>query len=79
MPRTFDLAFQFALRKLLECFGYTIITADNGNNGLIEYEKNLSTRIFICDIDVPLLDGFQFFQHPKQTRKKLSLVTFLQR
>ncbi|MDR1906875.1 MAG: response regulator [Puniceicoccales bacterium] len=81
MPRILliedDLSFQFALRKLLECFGYTIITADNGNDGLIQYQKNVSTDIIICDIDIPLLDGFQFLQRLQETHKKLPPFAFI--
>ncbi|MDR3317228.1 MAG: response regulator [Puniceicoccales bacterium] len=72
-----DIAFQFALKKLLECFGYMIISADNGNDALIQYKNTDSIDIIICDINMPLLDGFQFLQKIKQMDKKLPSFAFI--
>ncbi|MDR0740142.1 MAG: response regulator [Puniceicoccales bacterium] len=72
-----DFSFQFTLKKLLECFGYTVIVADNGNDGLTQHWKNSSIDIIICDVDMPLLDGFQFLQHLQQSGKKLPAFAFI--
>jgi CheY-like chemotaxis protein len=72
-----DYSFQFTLKKLLECFGYVVIIANNGNNGLTQYRKNSSIDIIICDVDMPLLDGFQFLQHLKQTNQELPAFAFI--
>ncbi|MDR1590868.1 MAG: response regulator [Puniceicoccales bacterium] len=72
-----DFSFQFTLKKLLECFGYTVIIADNGEDGLTQYQKNLSIDIIICDVDVPLLDGFQFLRYLQETHKKFLPFAFI--
>jgi CheY-like chemotaxis protein len=64
-----DYSFQFTLKKLLECLGYTVIIADNGSDGLLQHRRHSSIDIIICDVDMPLLDGFQFLQHLKQSNK----------
>ncbi|MDR2201010.1 MAG: response regulator [Puniceicoccales bacterium] len=61
-----DLSVQFTLKKLMECFGYTVIVANDGPEGLAQYKKyNPSIDIIICDIDMPYWDGFQFLQQLK--------------
>jgi CheY-like chemotaxis protein len=72
-----DCSFQFVLGKLLECFGYAIITADNGSDGLVQYRKNASIDFIICDIDIPLLDGFQFLQCLRQINGRLPPFAFI--
>jgi CheY-like chemotaxis protein len=72
-----DFSFQFAFGKLLECFGYATISADNGSDGLIQYQKNVPIDFIICDIDIPLLDGFQFLQHLQQISEKLPSFAFI--
>ncbi|MDR2812635.1 MAG: response regulator [Puniceicoccales bacterium] len=72
-----DLSFQFALKKLLECFGYTLIIADNGDDGFAQYQKSLSIDIIICDVDMPLLDGFQFLQRLQRIQENLPPFVFI--
>jgi CheY-like chemotaxis protein len=72
-----DFSFQFTLKKLLECLGCVVITANNGNDGLTQYRKNSSIDIIICDVDMPLLDGFQFLQQLKQTNEELPAFAFI--
>jgi chemotaxis family two-component system sensor histidine kinase/response regulator PixL len=72
-----DLSLLFTLKKLLECLGYAIIAADNGNDGLLQYQRDSSIDIIICDIDTPLLDGFQFLQRIQQDDRKIPSFAFI--
>jgi CheY-like chemotaxis protein len=72
-----DISFQFALRKLLQCFGYVVTAVDNGKDGLIQYQKNPAIDIILCDIDIPLLDGFQFLQRLRKITDKIPAFAFI--
>jgi chemotaxis family two-component system sensor histidine kinase/response regulator PixL len=72
-----DCSLLFTLQKLLECLGYSTITAENGGDGLLQYEQNPSIDIILCDIDIPLLDGFQFLQRLQQGSRKVPSFAFI--
>jgi CheY-like chemotaxis protein len=72
-----DFSLLFTLKKLLECLGYDAIAADNGNDGLLQYEKNPAIDVILCDIDTPLLDGFQFLQKIQESSRKVPPFAFI--
>ncbi|MDR1434882.1 MAG: response regulator [Puniceicoccales bacterium] len=71
-----DSFVQFSLKKLLECFGHEVMVANNGKDGLVQYKKG-ERDVILCDIDMPALDGFQFFEQLKQSNKKLPFFSFI--
>jgi two-component system C4-dicarboxylate transport response regulator DctD len=71
-----DFSVQFSLKKLLECFGHEVTVANNGRDGLIQYEKGMRD-VILCDINMPFLNGFQFFEQLKQCHEKLPFFSFI--
>lgn len=67
-------------RYLLSAFGHTVITADDGEQGL-ESARRESPELILCDLQLPGIDGFevarQLKQHPALNRIPLVAVTAL--
>ncbi len=63
----------------LECSGYTVFKASNGEDGLVEVKKNLPDLILL-DLMMPGIDGFDVCRILKQSylnnkRLKIYLVS----
>ncbi|MDE3236553.1 MAG: response regulator [Bacteroidota bacterium] len=52
------------IRKMLEMKGFTCYEASNGLEG-IQMLAKLSPQLIICDVMMPLADGFEVLQHIK--------------
>ena len=50
--------------EILELGGYTVITAINGNDG-VALAKEKIPDLIICDIVMPLMDGYETIQQIK--------------
>lgn len=65
---------------LLEAFGYTVITASDGADGL-ELARRQVLDLIICDIHLPRVDGYEVARrlkgHPALSRIPLVAVTAL--
>ncbi|MDR2806689.1 MAG: response regulator [Puniceicoccales bacterium] len=73
-----DMSVQSVLRKLLICFGYAVLTADDGRQGLRQYWKYQSSiNIVLCDIEIPFLNGFQLLQQIRLSSSKLPPFAFI--
>jgi len=55
---------RYLLEKLLGSYGFTVITAENGEEGLQILQKN-DIDLIISDILLPVMDGFQFCREVK--------------
>ncbi len=54
-------------KLILEQKGYTVLTAEDGEQGLAEFGKNReSISIVVSDIDMPKLNGYQMFLKLKE-------------
>jgi two-component system, sensor histidine kinase and response regulator len=60
-----EIELQQNLKEILEFSDFVILTADNGKEGLekLEVEK---IDLIICDIMMPVMDGFQFLAEFKK-------------
>lgn len=55
------------LREDLEKEGHQVFEAQNGESGLKFLENQAGLDLIICDVHMPILDGFQFCE---EVRKK---------
>lgn len=46
--------------------GYEVFTATNGQEGLDELQKNNDIDLILCDINMPVMDGFEMIERIKQ-------------
>jgi len=56
-----EVELQQNLKEILEYKGFDVFTADNGQDALIKIE-NQKIDVILCDIMMPILDGFQFLK-----------------
>lgn len=49
----------------LEKVGQTVLQADNGINALTELKKSGAVELVVCDLEMPLMNGFQFLKAVK--------------
>lgn len=54
-----------SLTDFLRLSGYSVVTAENGDEGLDQLEKTVPD-IIICDIMMPEMDGYQFFNEVRK-------------
>lgn len=64
------------VKKALEPEGYSVIEAENGEDGLKKLNATIS--LFLVDINMPVLDGFAFVRKLKEgVQTKTVPVVFL--
>ena len=56
-----DPCIRHLLRAVLECQGYSVVEAKNGNEGLQRYRAE-PTDLVITDIQMPVMDGLQMIR-----------------
>jgi DNA-binding response OmpR family regulator len=56
-----EVELQQNLKEILEYKGFSVFTADNGQDALIKIE-NQKIDVILCDIMMPIIDGFQFLK-----------------
>lgn len=56
-----EIELQQNLKEILEFHGYTVVTADHGKEGIQKLETN-SINLILCDIMMPIMDGYQFLE-----------------
>ena len=61
------------LAGFLEPRGYTIASASNGEEGLRKFDAE-NPDIVICDIKMPVKDGFEFLKELRDSRKWVPVV-----
>ena len=72
-----DEAVRVLVQKLLESDGFTVTTAADGLEGLVELEKSLPD-VVLCDMMMPNLDGMTFTRAIKKHSQTRSVpVIFL--
>ena len=56
-----EVELQQNLKVILEYNGFSVLTADNGQDALLKI-KNQEVDLILCDIMMPVLDGYQFLE-----------------
>lgn len=68
----------YALKKILEEFGFTVITADNGKSGIIK-ARDEKPNLILMDIVMPEVNGFQatryLTRHPETSHIPIIIVS----
>jgi CheY-like chemotaxis protein len=70
-----DRYLNLALVETLQAHGYTVISAHNGREALDLLEDHLPD-VIICDINMPVMDGYTFLQHTR-AEPKWRLLPFI--
>lgn len=63
-----EIELQQNLKEILEFNGFSVVTADNGKEGLQKLESQ-PVDLIICDIMMPVMDGYQFLKAFRGTGK----------
>ncbi|MCM8760985.1 MAG: response regulator [Candidatus Omnitrophica bacterium] len=61
------------LTDFLSPRGYNVISAANGEEGLKKFDSE-APNIVICDIKMPVKDGFQFLKELRDSRKWVPVI-----
>ena len=64
-----SLTLRKTLSKALQKFGFQVIQAENGKEGLEKLNQNSDINLVICDIEMPHLNGLEFLKVVNQERK----------
>ena len=60
-----NLDMQFLFRRFLEIWGYDVVVAINGEDGLRELEQS-HPDLVLLDLMMPVMDGFEFLEVKNQ-------------
>jgi two-component system sensor histidine kinase/response regulator len=56
-----EVELQQNLKEILEYNGFSVLTADNGQDALLKIE-NQEVDVILCDIMIPVRNGYQFLE-----------------
>ena len=71
-----DLNIRESLQEIFELSGYQVSTASNGKLGYDSIMENCPDLV-VCDVDMPVLDGFELLQAINQRLKNTVIPPFL--
>ena len=71
-----DLAIRESLKEILELKGYEVNTAKNGQEGLSAIVRE-NTTLVICDVNMPIMGGFELLKKLNDSMKKEVIPPFL--
>lgn len=62
--------------KLLNIYRFTVLEAENGEQGLMQLENNKDIRLIITDFNMPKMDGFEFTKRVRQlySKKEIAII-----
>ncbi|GAM91350.1 hypothetical protein ANO11243_093990 [Dothideomycetidae sp. 11243] len=61
---------QTVLSRQLRQAGFSVLTADNGQQGLTSLDEHRETvSIVLCDLEMPVMDGMTFIKHIVRLRE----------
>ena len=58
-----SISLRQTLALMLQKAGYQVIQAENGREALQQLRQNKAIRLVICDVEMPLMNGFEFLNH----------------
>ncbi len=69
----------FLLKRIMEKYGFHVITAENGHQAIGHFEANSSIDFIIADIQMPIMDGIEVARQvriieKRSQRKKIPLI-----
>ena len=74
-----SLTLRTTLSKALQKFGYQVIQAENGRDGLEKLKQSSEIDLIICDIEMPHLNGLEFLnivnQDPRANHTPVVMLT----
>jgi CheY-like chemotaxis protein len=68
-----DSAVQLTIRLLLERAGHSVVTANDGRNGLAQFERDDFDLLFL-DIFMPGMDGFETMRLVRQQKPLIPII-----
>ena len=71
-----DVAIRESLKEILELKGYKVNTAKNGQEGLSAIVRE-NTTLVICDVNMPIMGGFELLKKLNDSMKKEVIPPFL--
>ncbi len=60
--------------RILQFLGYSVITAQNGKQGLNLLQKDNTINLVITDINMPIMDGQEFLSRIQKTHPNLKKI-----
>jgi PAS domain S-box-containing protein len=67
--------FRFIAKELLKMFGFTVLEAVNGKEGLEMYQKNAADIMLVfTDIGMPVMDGYEMVEKLKKLKPELPII-----
>ena len=70
-----DRNLNLALVEILQAYNYSVMSAHNGRQALDVLKERLPD-VIVCDINMPVMDGYTFLQHTRAT-PELRLLPFI--
>ncbi|MBC6365889.1 response regulator [Algoriphagus sp. AK58] len=67
-----EIELQQNLKEILEYSGFKLLTADHGQEAVVKLE-NYEIDLVICDIMMPLMDGFEVLEYIRSQEKFTSI------
>jgi DNA-binding NtrC family response regulator len=61
------------LKRLIERYGYEVLTASNGREGF-EWLAQENIGIIFCDIFMPEMDGIEFLQKVRRHNRRVQII-----
>lgn len=72
-----SLTLRKTLTKALQKFGFQVVQAENGKDGLDKLKQNSNIDLVICDIEMPHLNGLEFLNVVNQEQRGQTPVVML--
>ena len=66
-----------SLAEVLEDEGFEVVGAAHGQEALDKLEQGLSPKVMLLDLMMPVMDGFQFYEHWKSSPKLKAIPLFV--
>lgn len=60
--------------RTLEASGFTVVEAEDGNDGLSKLEVFGDLRLIVCDVNMPRMNGLEFLEALKRQGSKVPVV-----
>lgn len=70
-----DESVRYVFKEILGMFGYTVITASDGEDAILKYKENADTlKLFILDVKMPKKDGKKVYDEVMLTKPEMKII-----